>query len=151
MVKPNTPNGRSWVSSQGSEPNARLLRRKERDASRGSPRSFTAQRALVQDDKQTDPLPNGPPNSYFLPGLRYKGCLGSRLYPLANDFYAHRAIAWYFRCDPRRVQSFSILFPWRRKTCFHLLSRGQLRGSGGRAQRAGLRGPARSSRPSGDG
>jgi dihydrolipoamide dehydrogenase len=28
-----------------------LLRRKERDASRGSPRSFTAQRTLVQDDK----------------------------------------------------------------------------------------------------
>jgi hypothetical protein len=33
-----------------SEPNARLLRRKNRDASRGSPRSFTAQKPLVQDD-----------------------------------------------------------------------------------------------------
>jgi hypothetical protein len=31
--------------------NARLLRRKERDASRGSPRSFAAHRMLVQDDK----------------------------------------------------------------------------------------------------
>jgi len=37
----------------GSEPNARLLCRKERDTSRGSPRSFTAQRTLVQDDNQT--------------------------------------------------------------------------------------------------
>jgi hypothetical protein len=27
------------------------MRRKERDASRGSPRSFTSQKALVQDDK----------------------------------------------------------------------------------------------------
>jgi hypothetical protein len=33
------------------------LRRKERDASRGSPRFFTAQRTLVQDDSQTAPLP----------------------------------------------------------------------------------------------
>jgi hypothetical protein len=36
---------------QGSEPNARLLRREERDASRGSPRSFAAQKALAQNDK----------------------------------------------------------------------------------------------------
>jgi hypothetical protein len=39
--------------------------RKQGDASRGSPRSFTAQRTLVQDDRQTDPLPraglNGAP------------------------------------------------------------------------------------------
>jgi hypothetical protein len=33
-----------------------LLRRKQRDASRGSPRSFAAQHQLAQDDKQTDPL-----------------------------------------------------------------------------------------------
>jgi len=37
---------------QGSEPNARLLRREERDASRGSPRSFAAQRTLAQDDSE---------------------------------------------------------------------------------------------------
>ena len=37
---------------QGSEPNARLLRRNERDASRGSPRSFAAQRTLAQDDNE---------------------------------------------------------------------------------------------------
>src|SRR5580704_19404706 len=37
---------------KGSEPNARLLRRKVRDATRGSPRSFTAQRTLVQDDSR---------------------------------------------------------------------------------------------------
>src|SRR5580704_14606654 len=37
---------------KGSEPNARLLRRKERDATRGSPRSFAAQKALAQDDNR---------------------------------------------------------------------------------------------------
>src|ERR1700734_98026 len=37
----------------GSEPNARLLRRKVRDASRGSLRSLTAQRTLVRDDKRS--------------------------------------------------------------------------------------------------
>ena len=31
--------------------------RKERDTSRGSPRSFAAQRTLAQDDNQTAPLP----------------------------------------------------------------------------------------------
>src|ERR1700691_3551917 len=35
---------------EGSEPNARLLCRKERDTTRGSPRSFAAQRTLAQDD-----------------------------------------------------------------------------------------------------
>jgi len=45
---------------KGSEPNARLLRRKERDASRGSPRSFAAQRTLAQDDNQSAPLPVPP-------------------------------------------------------------------------------------------
>jgi len=34
----------------GSEPNAQLLRRQERDASRGSLRSFAAQKRLAQDD-----------------------------------------------------------------------------------------------------
>jgi len=38
---------------QGSEPNARLLRRTERDASRGSPGSFAAQRTLAQDDNES--------------------------------------------------------------------------------------------------
>jgi hypothetical protein len=33
------------------------MRRRERDASRGSPRSFTAQKTLVQDDNQIAPLP----------------------------------------------------------------------------------------------
>jgi predicted amidohydrolase YtcJ len=33
------------------------LHRKQRDASRGSPGSFAAQKRLAQDDKQTDPLP----------------------------------------------------------------------------------------------
>src|SRR5947208_7198780 len=42
---------------KGSEPNARLLRRKKRDASRGSARSFAAPRTLVQDDNQTAPPP----------------------------------------------------------------------------------------------
>src|SRR5208282_5484021 len=42
---------------QGSEPDARLLCRKERDTSRGSPRSFARQRTLAQDDNQTDTLP----------------------------------------------------------------------------------------------
>jgi len=37
---------------QGSEPSARLLRRNERDASRGSPGSFAAQRTLAQDDNE---------------------------------------------------------------------------------------------------
>jgi hypothetical protein len=35
----------------GSEPNARWLGRKKRDPSRGSPRSFAAQKTLAQDDK----------------------------------------------------------------------------------------------------
>jgi len=35
---------------EGSEPNARLLRRKERDASRGSPGSFGGQKRPPQDD-----------------------------------------------------------------------------------------------------
>jgi len=39
-------------AQQGSEPSARLLRRNERDASRGSPGSFASQRALAQDDKE---------------------------------------------------------------------------------------------------
>jgi hypothetical protein len=43
---------------QGSEPNARSICRKVRDTSRGSPRSFTAQKTLVQDDNQTVPLQN---------------------------------------------------------------------------------------------
>jgi hypothetical protein len=43
---------RECLTGKGSEPNARVLRRKERDASRGSPRSFTAQKTLVQDDDQ---------------------------------------------------------------------------------------------------
>jgi xanthine dehydrogenase iron-sulfur cluster and FAD-binding subunit A len=34
----------------GGEPNAQLLRRQERDASRGSLRSFAAQKRLAQDD-----------------------------------------------------------------------------------------------------
>src|SRR5271169_3857785 len=38
-------------SQKGSEPNARVLRRKGRDASRGSPRFLTAQRTLVRNDK----------------------------------------------------------------------------------------------------
>src|SRR5437660_11014049 len=50
----NISSGAVW---EGGEPNARLLRRKERDASRGSPRSFAAQRTLAQDDNQTAPLP----------------------------------------------------------------------------------------------
>ena len=39
-------------AQQGSEPSARLLRRNERDASRGSPGSFAAQRTLAQDDNE---------------------------------------------------------------------------------------------------
>jgi len=35
----------------------RWLRRQERDASRGSPRSLAAQKALARDDNQTEPLP----------------------------------------------------------------------------------------------
>src|SRR6202167_701535 len=35
---------------EGSEPNARLLCRKERDTSRGSPRSFAAHKTRAQDD-----------------------------------------------------------------------------------------------------
>src|SRR5208337_1984469 len=35
---------------KGGEPSTRLLRRKERDASRGSPGSFAAQSTLAQDD-----------------------------------------------------------------------------------------------------
>src|ERR1700693_6258008 len=46
-----------WCNLTRKRLNARLLRRKERDASRSRPRSFTSQRALVQDDKQTAPLP----------------------------------------------------------------------------------------------
>src|ERR1700733_676712 len=34
-----------------------ILCRKKRDTSRGSPRSFAAQRTLAQDDNQTAPLP----------------------------------------------------------------------------------------------
>jgi len=37
--------------------NARFLWRKKRATSRGSLRSFTSQKTLVQDDKQTAPLP----------------------------------------------------------------------------------------------
>src|SRR5271155_5974164 len=51
---------RTMPPDQGSEPNARLLRRKKRDASRGSPRFLTAQRTLVRNDNQTAPLPDGP-------------------------------------------------------------------------------------------
>jgi hypothetical protein len=36
--------------------NARLLWRKQRATSRGSPGSFAAQKRLAQDDKQTAPL-----------------------------------------------------------------------------------------------
>jgi hypothetical protein len=39
--------GAVWL---GSEPNARLMCRKERDTPRGSPRSFAAQNTLAQDD-----------------------------------------------------------------------------------------------------
>jgi PAS domain S-box-containing protein len=39
---------------EGSEPGARLLGRGERDPSRGSPRSFAAQRTLAQDDKRQE-------------------------------------------------------------------------------------------------
>ena len=42
--------GASWL---GSEPSARVLRREERDASRGSPGSFAAQRTLAQDDNES--------------------------------------------------------------------------------------------------
>jgi len=38
-------------SGKEASQNARLLRRKERDASCGSPRSFAAHGTLVQDDK----------------------------------------------------------------------------------------------------
>src|SRR5437773_1935470 len=41
-------------------PNPGSLRRKERDASRVSPRSFAPQRMLAQDDNQTAPLPVPP-------------------------------------------------------------------------------------------
>jgi len=37
---------------KGCEPNARLVRREKRDASRGSPRSLASQKALARDDKQ---------------------------------------------------------------------------------------------------
>jgi UDP-glucose 4-epimerase len=40
-----------------SEPNARVLRRKPRAATRGSPRSFAAQRRLAQDDNQVPRYP----------------------------------------------------------------------------------------------
>ena len=36
-----------------------LLRRKGRDASRGSPRSLAAQTTLARDDNQTESLPKG--------------------------------------------------------------------------------------------
>jgi tRNA(Ile)-lysidine synthase len=39
-------------ASKGSEPNARLLRRENRDAARGSPRSLAAQKTLARDDKE---------------------------------------------------------------------------------------------------
>src|SRR5580658_526052 len=38
---------------QGSEPNARLMCRKKRDASRGSPGFVAAQRTLARNDNQT--------------------------------------------------------------------------------------------------
>ena len=36
------------------------MRRKKRDASRGSPRSFAAQQTLAQDDNHIAPLPRFP-------------------------------------------------------------------------------------------
>ncbi|MGO9088484.1 MAG: (2Fe-2S)-binding protein [Candidatus Sulfotelmatobacter sp.] len=42
----------SGPALQGNEPNARLEPRTERDASRGSPGSFAAQRTLAQDDNE---------------------------------------------------------------------------------------------------
>src|SRR5580700_3195425 len=47
--------GRGEVDKEASQTRD-ILRRKKRDASRGSPRSFTAQRTLVQDDNQAAPL-----------------------------------------------------------------------------------------------
>jgi hypothetical protein len=46
--------GEVW---QGSEPDARFMCRKERDTTRGSPRSFAAQKALAQDDIKLHHLP----------------------------------------------------------------------------------------------
>jgi hypothetical protein len=45
--------GREWGKAvvKGSDPDARLLRRKKRDASRGSPRSLAVQRTLAREDK----------------------------------------------------------------------------------------------------
>jgi hypothetical protein len=49
------------------------LCREERDTSRGSPRSFTTQRTLVQDDNQTAPLPGFTEFGKFM-NARYTRC-----------------------------------------------------------------------------
>jgi len=60
-----------------------LLRRKERDASRSPPISFTSRRALVQDDKQTAPLPKIPakPSATLLPEGGASGFMNSTPLP----------------------------------------------------------------------
>jgi deazaflavin-dependent oxidoreductase (nitroreductase family) len=62
---PNSGTGAVW---QGSEPNARLASRKERDTSRGSPRSFTSQNTLVQDDIKLHHYPNFGRREQVIPG-----------------------------------------------------------------------------------
>jgi hypothetical protein len=47
---------RDYCAAKAALLRASLAQGRLKSASRGSPRSFTAQKTLVQDDKQTEPL-----------------------------------------------------------------------------------------------
>src|SRR5271163_4059455 len=62
------------------------MRRKERDASRGSPRSFAAQKTLAQDDKQMASFPQADPVAELLRNAKTIAVVGLSDNPLRPSY-----------------------------------------------------------------